>query len=66
MSETVNTSEIVKIFQSEGILKKSKQEIEEETVLFDGVACAMSVYLRDIDGFGWHCFNIYGSTLVVL
>lgn len=43
--EDLDEEQIIKIFQSQGILKKSKKEIEEETVLFDGIECAMSIYM---------------------
>jgi hypothetical protein len=43
--EDLDEEQLVKIFQSQGILKKSKKEIEEETVLFAGIGCAMSIYL---------------------
>lgn len=43
--EDLDEEQLVKIFQSQGILKKSKKEIEEETVLFDGIGCAMSIYI---------------------
>lgn len=47
--EDLDEEQIVKIFQSQGILKKNKKEIEEETILFDGIACAMSVYIFSKD-----------------
>ena len=47
--EDLDEEQIVKIFQSQGILKKSKKEIEEETVLFDGIECAMSIYIFSKD-----------------
>lgn len=43
--EDLDEEQIVKIFQSQGILKKTKKEIEEETILFDGIECAMSIYM---------------------
>jgi hypothetical protein len=62
--EDLDEEQVVKIFQAEGILKKSKQEIEEETVLFDGVACALSVYLFSKDNrFRIACYRLWKHKL---
>lgn len=62
--EDLDEEQIIKIFQSQGILKKSKKEIEEETVLYDGIECAMSIYLFSKESrFREYCYKLWKHKL---
>lgn len=62
--EDLDEEQIIKIFQSQGILKKSKKEIEEETILYDGIECAMSIYMFSKDSaFRTFCYKLWKHKL---
>lgn len=58
--EDLDEDQIVKIFQAEGILKKSKKQIEQDKVLFDQIECAQSLYVFSKENrFRIFCYELW-------